>query len=84
VLAELADAAGTLGHARFARLGRTLRPHAGAILNTIRLGLSNGRIEAMNSTVRLISHGARGFRRVDSLIGLIHLVCGRLTVALPT
>ncbi|MDX6645676.1 MAG: hypothetical protein QOK40_1403, partial [Miltoncostaeaceae bacterium] len=36
------------------------------------------------STVRLLSHRARGFRRVESLIALIHLVCGRLHVELPT
>jgi transposase len=84
MLRALSEAAGQLGHPRFARLGRTLRRHAGAILNTIRLGLSNGRIEAMNSTVRLLSHRARGFRRVDNLIALIHLVCGQLEVELPT
>jgi transposase len=83
-LRALADAAGELGHPRFSRLGRTLRRHAEHVLNTIRLGLSNGRIEAMNSTVRLLSHRARGFRRVESLIALIHLVCGRLHVELPT
>lgn len=84
MLRELAEAAGELAHPLFARLGRRLRRHAEAILNTIRLGLSNGRIEAMNSTVRLLSHRSRGFRRVDSLIALIHLVCGRLHVELPT
>lgn len=84
MLAELAEAALGLGHARFTRLGRSLRRNAQYVLNTIRLGLSNGRIEAMNSTVRLLSHRARGFRSVDNLIALIHLVCGELTVELPT
>jgi transposase len=84
MLAQLAQAAAGLGHPRFRRLARTLRRHAQRILNTIRLGLSNGRIEAMNSTVRLLSHRARGFRRVDNLIALIHLVCGELRVELPT
>jgi transposase len=84
MLDELIDAALQLAHPLFGRLARTLRRHAQAVLNTIQLGLSNGRIEAMNSTVRLLSHRARGFRRVDSLIALIHLVCGRLHVELPT
>jgi transposase len=84
MLRELADEAQTLGHVRFARLGRSLLRHAEHVINTIRLGLSNGRIEAMNSTVRLLSHRARGFRRVDNLIALIHLVCGDLEVELPT
>jgi hypothetical protein len=38
----------------------------------------------MNSTVRLMSHRARGFRRLQSLLSLITLVCGRIPVALPT
>ena len=51
---------------------------------TARHGITNARLEAMNSTVRLISHRSRGFRRIDNLIGLIHLICGRVQVALPT
>jgi len=82
--AELARAARGLGHPRFTRLGASLERHAQAILNTIILRLSNGRLEALNSTVRLISHRARGFRRVESLIALIHLTCGRIHVELPT
>lgn len=84
LLEGLATEAGELGHPRFGRLGRTLARHAGLILNTLAHRISNGRIEAMNSTVRLLSHRARGFRRVENLIGLIHLVCGRVTVELPT
>jgi len=38
----------------------------------------------MNSTVRLLSHRARGFRALDNFIALIHLVCGALTAELPT
>jgi transposase len=83
-LAQLAAAAPTLGHPRFTRLAGTLTRPAELICNTVRHRINNGRIEALNSTVRLLSHRARGFRRVDNLIGLIHLVCGRVHVALPT
>ncbi len=38
----------------------------------------------MNSTGNLLRHRARGFLDVDNLIALIHLVCGRVTVTLPT
>ncbi|MGH3114398.1 MAG: transposase [Gaiellaceae bacterium] len=48
------------------------------------LGLSNARLEAMNSTVRLISHRSRGFRRLESLLAMIRLVCGKIPVTLPT
>jgi len=68
----------------FIKLERTLAAHRDEIVNAIALGLSNARLEAMNSTVRLISHRSRGFRRVESLLALIQLVCGRVPVALPT
>jgi transposase len=83
-LRELAHAARGLGHRRFAHMAASLERHAESILNTICLRLSNARLEALNSTVRLISHRARGFRRVESLIALIHLTCGRIHVELPT
>ena len=84
VLEALIAEAPTLGHRRFGALGRTLARHRTSILNTITHRISNGRIEALNSTVRLISHRARGFRQVDNLIAMIHLVCGRVRIELPT
>jgi transposase len=83
-LDALAAAAPSLGHRRFERMARTLRLHRQQILNTIRLGISNARLEAMNSTVNLLRHRAHGYRRIENLIALIHLVCGRVSVALPT
>jgi transposase len=68
----------------FRRVARTFTAHAEAIVNAIHLGINNARIEAMNSTVRLMSHRSRGFRRVESLLALIRLVCGKIPVALPT
>jgi transposase len=84
VLEAWCQAAETSGHAPFHTAAATIRRHAEAILNAIRLGINNARLEGLNSTVRLISHRSRGFRRVESLIALIHLVCGKVTVALPT
>ena len=40
----------------FVKAAATLAEHREAIVNAIVLGLSNARLEAMNSTVRLISH----------------------------
>jgi transposase len=77
-------AAATSGLGPFVRVAITFEEHAEAIVNAIALGLSNARLEAMNSTVRLISHRSRGFRRLESLLALIQLVCGRIPVALPT
>jgi transposase len=62
----------------------TFEQHAAAICNAIAPGLSNARLEVMNSTVRLIPHPSRGFRRLESLLALVQLVCGRLPLALPT
>src|SRR5262249_54455412 len=84
LLEQWLHAAGSSLLVPFAKLARTLNDHGDGIVNAIRLGLSNARLEAMNSTVRLISHRSRGFRRLDSLLALIRLVCGRIPVALPT
>ena len=68
----------------FVRTALTLSTHREQVVNAIALGLSNARLEGMNSTVRLLSHRARGFRRLESLLALITLVCGRFPVQLPT
>jgi transposase len=68
----------------FVKVAATLAQHREGIVNAIALGLSNARLEAMNSTVRLISHRSRGFRRLESLLAMIRLVCGKVPVALPT
>ena len=68
----------------FAKLARTLREHRDGILNAIRLGLSNSRLEGLASRIRLISHRSFGFHSAEPLIALIHLCCGRITVSLPT
>jgi transposase len=67
----------------FMRLARTLREHRDGILAAIRLGLSNGRLEGLNSKIRLISHRAFGFHSPDPLIALVYLCCSGLTIELP-
>jgi transposase len=84
LLDEWLHAAGSSLLVPFVKLARTLSQHRDGIVNAIRLELSNARLEAMNSTVRLISHRSRGFRRLDSLLALIRLVCGRIPIELPT
>ena len=84
LLAEWCEAAWHSDLEPFRKVSLTLANHSEAVINAIRLGVNNARLEAMNSTVRLISHRSRGFRRVESLIALIQLVCGKISVALPT
>jgi transposase len=67
----------------FVRIAITFDTHRQAIANAITLAITNARLEGMNSTVRLLSHRARGFRRLDSLLAIITLVCGHVPVQLP-
>ncbi len=67
----------------FVKAARTLRRHRAGVLAAIRLGLSNGRLEGLNSRVRLISHRSFGFHSAAPLIALIYLCCGGITIDLP-
>ncbi|HVI38462.1 MAG TPA: ISL3 family transposase [Gaiellales bacterium] len=67
----------------FVALARTLRAHRQGILAAIRLGLSNGRLEGLNSKIRLISHRSFGLHSAAALIALIYLCCTATTIALP-
>jgi transposase len=67
----------------FVKTARTLRRHRSGVLAAIRLSLSNGRLEGLNSRVRLISHRSFGFHSAAPLIALIYLCCGGITIDLP-
>ena len=67
----------------FTRLARTIRRYRTGILNAIRLGLDNGRLEGLNSRIRLISHRSFGFHTPAPLIALVYLCCAGLHVPLP-
>jgi transposase len=69
--------------APFVKAARTIRRHRAGVLAAIRLGLSNGRLEGLNSRVRLISHRSFGFHSAAPLIALIYLCCGGITIDLP-
>jgi transposase len=67
----------------FVKLARTIRRHRDGILNAIRLGLNNGRLEGLNSRIRLISHRSFGFHSASPLIALVYLCCTGITIPLP-
>ena len=67
----------------FVKLARTIRLHRHGILAAIRLGLTNGRLEGLNSRIRLISHRSFGFHSAAPLIALIYLCCSGITIELP-
>jgi transposase len=49
--------------------------HRHGTLAAIRLGLSNGRLEGLNSKIRPISHRSFGFHSAAALIALVYLCC---------
>ena len=53
------------------------------ILNTLRTGMSNARVEGMNSIIKLTIRKARGFRSVATLSSMLMLVCSKLPIPLP-
>ena len=67
----------------FVKLARTIREHKSGVLAAIELGINNGRLEALNSRVRLISHRAHGFHSPDALIAMIYLCCAGIQIDLP-
>lgn len=67
----------------FVHLARTIRRHRDGILAAIRLGLSNGRLEGLNSRIRLISHRSFGFHSAAPLIALVYLCCTGTVIGLP-
>jgi transposase len=67
----------------FIKLARTIRRHRDGILAAIRLGLNNGRLEGLNSRIRLISHRSFGFHSASPLIALVYLCCSRIVIPLP-
>jgi transposase len=67
----------------FVKLARTIRRHRHGILAAIRLGLTNGRLEGLNSRIRLISHRSFGFHSAAPLIALVYLCCSGVTIQLP-
>mgnify|MGYP003491831989 CR=1 FL=1 len=67
----------------FIELNKKIRRHKEHILNTIRLGLSNARIEATNNKIKLIVRKAYGFRNMQNMMDMIYLVCSDLLIPLP-
>lgn len=69
--------------AEFVKLQKTIVKHRSRILAAIEHGLSNGRIEAMNTKIRLITRMAFGFKSPQALIGLAMLSLGGHSPVLP-
>lgn len=68
----------------FVTLSRTIRANRDCILATVELGLSNSKLEGLNSKIRLINHRGYGHHSAAAVISMIYLCCGGITVELPT
>ena len=67
----------------FKELYEKIKRHKQHILNAIRLGMSNARIEATNNKIKLIIRKAYGFRNIQNMLDMVYLVCSDLRVPLP-
>ena len=67
----------------FVKLQKSIVKHRDSILASIQHGLSNGRIESMNTKIRLITRVAFGFKSPEALIGLAMLSLGGQKPVLP-
>lgn len=67
----------------FVKLGRSIRRHRAEIDAALVYGLSNGRVESMNTKIRLITRRAFGFHGPQALIALAMLSLGGLRPQLP-
>jgi transposase len=67
----------------FVDLQRRIVKHRASILAAIQHGLSNGRIESVNTKIRLITRVAFGFRSPQALIALAMLSLGGHKPVLP-
>ncbi len=68
----------------FITLAKTVRANREPILAAVELGLSNSKLEGLNSKIRLINHRGYGHHSAAALIAMIHLCCGGTTLTLPT
>jgi transposase len=67
----------------FVALSKTLRANRDRIRAAVELGLSNSKLEGLNSKIRLINHRGYGPHSATAIIAMIYLCCGRITVELP-
>jgi transposase len=73
----------TVPAARFVKLAQTIEKSRPLILNTLDHGLSNARVEATNTHLRILTRRAYGYHSPDALIAMAMLTRGGLCPTLP-
>ena len=67
----------------FVKAARTMRQRRDLILNAVEHGISNGRVEGLNTKVRLLVRRAYGFHSADAALALVMLAAGPIELKLP-
>jgi transposase len=67
----------------FVRVARAVSAHRQTIVASLLHGLSNARVESVNTRLRLLTRVAFGFRSPQALIGLAMLALGGLCPNFP-
>ena len=60
----------------FVKAARTMRDRRGIIVNALEHGINNGRVEGLNTKVRLIIRRGYGFHSAKAALALVMLACG--------
>lgn len=68
----------------FGILARRIRKHFDAIIAAVQLGLSNSRLEGINSKIRVIQRRGYGHPTPESLMTMVYLCLGGINLTLPT
>ena len=69
--------------APFVKAARTMRERRLLIINALEQDISNGRVEGLNTKVRLIIRRGYGFHTAEAALALVMLACGPITLQLP-
>jgi transposase len=67
----------------FVDLAKLLRKNRERVLAAVELGLSNAKLEGLNSKIRLINHRGYGHHSAAALIAMIYLCAGGISIDLP-
>lgn len=67
----------------FGILARRLQKHFDAVIAAVQLGLSNSRLEGINSKIRVIQRRGYGHPTPESLMTMVYLCLGGLNLSLP-
>ena len=65
------------------KCAKTMRDRRQMFINAIEHPITNGRVEGMNTKVRLIIRRAYGFQSATAALALVMLACGPINLVLP-